>query len=242
MKRISIVAIWILLSGSLFAKTITIGALPFNPPFEMRADSENHLYGFDIDIMNGICSRMKAKCKFIPMHFDDLFKNLLKGKIDLAMSGITITGFRKKQFIFSLPYMLSYGRLLTLRDSSIYKFSDVPGKVLGVEKGTMFKTVAKKLFPKDVTIKEYELMSDLIDALHRGKVDVVLIDNPAAIYWLVQNSDEFQLIGKKIRLGIGIGIMSIKKNLPLIRSINKNLLKMEADGSYEEIYKRYYDK
>ena len=240
MKALGVFLASLLVITTVNARVLRIGTLPFNPPFEMQADSEHHLYGFDMDVMYSLCKRMKVKCVFKLMAFEKLFTELYEGDIDIAIGGITITDFRQKQYIFSLPYMVSYARFLAMRDSPIQTIAQIRGKVVGVESGTLFKALAQNLYQNNVKVKEFKTVSSLMQAMLDHDVDIILIDNAAAMYWLIQNSDELKLIGRKIKLGIGIGIMSVKKNRPIIDLINKILLNMESDGSYMTIYKRYH--
>ncbi|BCA93834.1 hypothetical protein TUM19329_01950 [Legionella antarctica] len=51
---------------------------------------------------------------------------------------------------------------------------------------------------------------------------------------------QFKLVGQKILMGEGYGIMALKSNALLIQQINKSLLDMEADGTYLKIYNQYF--
>lgn len=223
------------------ARTLLIGTTSQNPPFASMADKKDHFYGFDIDIMGAICQRIKTHCQFTPITFNNLFTELAAGKIDLAIAAIIITDFRQQQFLFSLPYLESNAQFLTRKDSSISKPEDIANKKIGVRLGTPFKKLAHTLYKDQITIVEFSGMSDLLNALNNNTVDIVLTNTAAAKYWFANNSDTYKLIGTEIPTGEGYGIMANPSNSKLIQQINQELVDMEADGTYLQIYTRYFD-
>ncbi|MFT4059919.1 MAG: transporter substrate-binding domain-containing protein, partial [Legionella sp.] len=62
-----------------------------------------------------------------------------------------------------------------------------------------------------------------------------------AEYWAASESaiDQFKLIGGKMSLGEGYGIITRPENIDLIYRINNALLKLENNGVYMQIYKKY---
>ncbi|RYW67113.1 ABC transporter substrate-binding protein, partial [Legionella pneumophila] len=52
--------------------------------------------------------------------------------------------------------------------------------------------------------------------------------------------DQLKLIGDKIPIGSGYGIIALKNQSALIDKINHILLEMEKDGSYLRIYNEYF--
>ncbi|ASQ44674.1 transporter substrate-binding domain-containing protein [Legionella clemsonensis] len=222
------------------AKTIIIGALIYDPPFEIPADKKAHFFGFDIDLMNEICKRIHAECEFKGLTFEQLLKQLLEEKIDLAVGSITITPEREELFLFSLPYFSSTGQYITYSHSPINSIDDIYNKKVGIEKGTVFKAVTLERFNNKVQIIEYPTLPEVFQALEEGKIDVLIADEETAKYWMVNSDEQFKLLGNPIPIGIGYGIMASKKSQTLIQQINKALTDMEDDGTYLKIYRRYF--
>lgn len=224
-----------------FAKTLTIGTTTQNPPFSSLADQKDHFYGFDIDIMGAICQRLKLQCQLTPLVFNDLFTALATHKIDLAIGAIVITESEEKQFLFSLPYLESNAQFITKQLSSIKKSQDILNKKVGVRRGTPFKNLALTLYHNQITIREFAEIDDLLNALSTDAIDVILTNAAAAKYWYSNNSNNYKLIGSQIPTGHGYGIMANLDQGKLIADINATLLKMEADGTYLDIFTRYFD-
>jgi arginine transport system substrate-binding protein len=224
-----------------YGQTLVIGTTSQNPPFSLIAD-KGHLYGFDLDIMENICQRIQATCKFVPFVLTDLYTQLKAGKIDLAIAAIIITDYRQKDFLLSLPYLMSNGQFMTLQQSNIKSPQDIMNKTVGVRRGTPFKGLALKIYKNNINILDFPDMPSLLDALTNKKVDVILTNAAAANYWFANTSNTYKLIGTELPTGEGYGILANKNQTELIKQINQALLDMEADGTYLKIYTRYFSK
>ncbi|WP_165475059.1 transporter substrate-binding domain-containing protein [Legionella yabuuchiae] len=229
-----------LLSFVSFATTLMIGSSPLNPPFETLAEAPNQFYGFDTDLMMEICKRTQNNCQFKSVRFNDLFAQINTKKIDLAISAIIITPERQNNFLFSIPYLQSSARFLTLNSSPAKDINNLVNKRIGVRLGTPFKALAFKLFKNNVTIVEYPFTADLLDGLGKREVDAVLMDALAVEYWAFNNSDSYKLLDNQFPLGNGYGIMASLENKELIAKVNQALKEIEADGTYTKLYKQYF--
>lgn len=230
----------LLISPLLHAEKITIGTLPYDPPFEMAADKHDHFYGFDIDLMQEICKRAELDCQFKSMNFEQLFTELLAGKITLAIGAISITEQRQETFLFSLPYLASGGQFMALTNTPLTAVEGIRNKRVGVERGTLFKALVLEKFHNLVNVIDYATQEELLSALNNKNVDVILLDTGSAKYWVANNGSLFKLVGSSMEIGVGYGIMANKNQTDLINRVNRALLGMENDGSYLRIYSRYF--
>lgn len=60
--------------------------------------------GFEIDLANDLCGRMKIKCTFTAQSFDSMIPSLNAGKFDAIMDSLTITPKRQEVINFTAPY------------------------------------------------------------------------------------------------------------------------------------------
>ena len=75
-------------------KIATEGAYaPWRLATEPRADK---LEGFEIDLANDLCARMKVKCEIVAQDWDGIIPALQAKKYDAIMAGMSITADRKK--------------------------------------------------------------------------------------------------------------------------------------------------
>ncbi|HHT9952464.1 TPA: transporter substrate-binding domain-containing protein [Legionella pneumophila] len=231
--------LFIIISSNSYSLHLTIGTSKFNPPFEVWSGNQNPIYGFDIRLMQEICRKLHATCAFESYVFDDLFPTLKKRKVDLVIASMIITDQRKKDFLFSLPYLESNSQYITNLESEISTMQELYGKKIGVRKGTPY---AEQVLSENRNnqIIFYGLIQDMLDGLSKNQVDACLMDYEAARYWMASEPDEYKLIGNKISIGEGYAIMANPDQIVLIKKINKILLEMEADGAYLSIYREYF--
>lgn len=228
-----------------YAKTFVIGVDQINPPMSIRTDSADHFIGFEIDMMNEICARMRMDCAYQAVPASQIIATLELGTIDFAIDSIIIPKFRLYGLILSLPYLPSYGQFMTLQDSPINTTEDIPNKTIGVRLGAFQVNVdsdmyIKHMFKQTPTIKTYYTISELLEALNNKEVDVIFVNRYATNYWFNTNKGVYKYVGEAAYLGNGYGIMSTTQNQTIMSSINSTIVAMMDDGTYDKIYQRYF--
>jgi octopine/nopaline transport system substrate-binding protein len=79
------------------------------------------LEGYEIDLANDLCTRMKAKCEIIGQDFDGLIPALNAKKFDAIMAGVSITEKRLQSIDFSRPYASVDNGILVANGSDLQK-------------------------------------------------------------------------------------------------------------------------
>lgn len=238
--RTIILILGLVVSINLYAqKTYIIGALPFNAPLTTQGNAKGDFFGFEISMMNEICKRINAKCIYTPKTIRGLFKSVLDKNIDLALGGLTITKERQKKYLFSLPYMISSGNFIVIKN----RFNHLRAlrqKTIGTMDGSIYTGLVPQHLGSQVKEQTYIYLPDLLSGLVKGEVDAALIEKQTAVYWTTQGKN-ISIIGSPIQTGSGFGIMTNQANQHLIQEINRAILSMEKDGTYEKIYQNYFE-
>ena len=94
--------------------TLTMATNAEFPPYE--ALDTDRISGIDVDIMTAICDKLGYTLKIEDMSFDSVLPSVQEGKVDVGMSGITVTDERMQQVLFSDPYTTSTQVILTRKD------------------------------------------------------------------------------------------------------------------------------
>ncbi len=173
-----------LLAGSVIdrihsSKTLVVGTPGDFPPFSVTTSS-GKLIGMDIDIVKNLAAMMKVNIRFKRMEFAKLIPALQKGKIDLAVSGITMSPERNMQVAFIGPYAVSGQSLLGKQSlletiTDLKQLGDAQLKIAAL-KGTTSETIADKI-PR-ATITRTDTLDQSLMLLLDGKVDALLADYP----------------------------------------------------------------
>lgn len=229
---------------SAYAETIRFATEATYPPFEL-VDSSGTLQGFDIDVAKALCTDMKAECTFSNQAFNSLIPGLKLGKFDAIIASLGVTASRQKQVDFTQAYyepsasfVAPLGKHETLAILS--------GKTIGTQEGTTFVKYLSDRYGKEVNVKTYASMQDAFLDLAAGRVDMVLADTPIAKAWLKQdkNNTQFGIVDKPIvdhlYFGAGYAIAVRKGNKDLLANLNKALVNIKANGTYQKIVAQHF--
>src|SRR6185503_1681098 len=84
-------------------KTVKIATEGAYAPWNMQT-AGGKLEGFEIDLANDLCARMKVKCEVVAQDWDGIIPGLNAKKYDAIMAGMSITEERLKTIAFSRSY------------------------------------------------------------------------------------------------------------------------------------------
>ncbi len=241
MKKLIIAAVLAGISVSASAaETIRFATEASYPPFEF-IDAGNKIQGFDVDLANALCKEMQAECTFTNQAFDSLIPSLKFKRFDAVMAGMDITPEREKQVLFTKPYY-DNSALFIAQKGKIADVAALKGKKVGVQNGTTHQKYLTDKHP-EITTVPYDSYQNAILDLKNGRVDAVFGDTAVVNEWLKQN-DALAVVGAKVTdkdyFGTGLGIAVRQKNTELQGKFNAALDKIKQDGTYETIYKKWF--
>ncbi len=220
---------------------LRIGTIFDNAPFEIITNKESGQFiGFDIALMEEICKRLKATCTFKGVYFDELFKLVENGEVDLAIAAIIITPERREQFLFSLPYKESHVQYITHHNAPFQDVEDLKNQKIGIYLNSPTEDLVVQQFGNTVQLQTFRTSAQMFDALSAQKVDAIITNPPQAIYWMSNDSGVYRLLGEVYPIGEGYGIMTQLGRDDLIAQINNVLNDMEKDGTYLSIYNSFF--
>ncbi|STY31668.1 arginine-binding periplasmic protein [Legionella wadsworthii] len=220
-----------------FSDNIIVGVSNSAPPFS-AVDGSNHYFGFCVDLMNEICKRLNDTCEYKPITIQNQMDELNAGKLDVTFLPSPIPQNTSSDYAYSLPFMTSDGQFLTM-SQKIKTLADLKDKKIGTVEASHLEDVLS-LYTNKNNIKTYPKISLIITALLNNDVDAIILNVNIFKYLTINKVINFQTVGKPIVLGNGYGIVALIKNAELINKINKVLLQIENDGTYESIYNKYF--
>lgn len=159
--------------------TIRIGTTGDFMPFSYKIDSNNSYAGLDIEMAKTLAKSLDVELAFIETSWPTLMEDLMKGKFDIGMSGITITPKRQTKAFFSIP-VLSSGKTAITRDENSHKYNSIEKinkenvRVIFNPGGTN-ETFARANFPK-ATLLLNDNNLNIFQKLVDGEADVMVTD------------------------------------------------------------------
>ena len=223
-------------------KELLVGTDAAYAPFEIE-NPDKTITGFDIDVINAIAAKEHLKLKFVNTPWEGIFSQLSMGDRDLLVSAITITDARKKEVDFSEPYFESMQLIAVPTNSKVANVDDLKGLKVGLQTGTTGDEVVSNIIGKtNPNIKRFESTPVVLKELQGGGVDVVVADNGVVNNFLKNNKATFKTISDPKFPKEYYGMAVKKGNLELLKKLNSGLSAIKADGTYAQIYQKYFDK
>ncbi|KTD10983.1 arginine-binding periplasmic protein [Legionella gratiana] len=237
MRVISYILLFFLSIATVHAE-IKIGTIHYYPPFII-----NKYQGFDIDLMNYLCQRMKIKCSYTQMNEKELFPALQNQKVNLIIAGIMISPQREANYLFSLPYLRSRGVFIVPKQSNLKQITDLNGKKVGASNdlnGEVFIDYLQTRFQNRLKIKKYDSVDALINALENGSLSAAFVHESYANYWNNNGLANIRVLGRPRSVGDGVAIVAMPEEQDLVEKINKELQGIENNGIYLNLYRTYF--
>ncbi len=212
-------ALTLLLSGSAPAGTIldriikkgelVVGTTGTQPPLSMTTKG-GEIIGLDADIAKMVATGLGVKIRFSKMLFSELIPALESGKVDMIISGMTMTTDRNAKVPFIGPYYVS-GKGILCKEKTLPALNkeglDSPKFRVGSLKGSTSQVFVESITPqaKLVAVASYD---EALDMLFQEKIDVLIADFPFCMYCVSRYADK----GLAVRGGrltfepLGIGV------------------------------------
>jgi arginine/lysine/histidine/glutamine transport system substrate-binding and permease protein len=219
------------------ATTLTVATEPAFPPFESQAEGGGY-EGFDIDLMNAIGEAAGFTVEFQALPFDGIIPALQAGTVDAAISSMTITSERAQTVDFSRPYFKAGLAIAVPEDNTdTTSLEDLEGKRIAVQIGTTGAGQAAEI--EGATVSTFDSAPLALQELANGNADAVINDAPVTLYAIqTGNIGGLKVVGELVTEEF-YGI-ALPKGSPNLERINSGLATILEDGTYEEIYQKWF--
>ncbi|CAJ1191695.1 amino acid ABC transporter substrate-binding protein [Companilactobacillus crustorum] len=158
-------------------------------------EKNGQLVGYDIDLAKAVFKQYGIKADFQPIDWNMKETELRNRTIDLIWNGYTITPARKKQLMFSRPYMANRQVLVTKTKENITSFKGMQGKTLGAQTSSSGASLLNehptmlKDYIKGKTPVLYDSFNNALMDLDDGRIQGLLIDSVYAGYYISKEKD-----------------------------------------------------
>ena len=224
---------------------ITIATEGAFPPFNYL-DRKGLPAGFEMELAQEACQRIKAECEFVALKWDELIPGLLDKKFDIVMSSMEVTRERRQRMGLSRRYYLSPGAFIAPKGAP---YDGPPSllrnKRIGIVRDSMHADWADKSFRRSAQLKRYASIQEALAGLASDEVDAVFGDKAQLWLWSQKPAGKCcELVGQDIKdtqtLGVGVAAGLRKEDAKLREALNKAFGEMMADGTYKKISDKYF--
>ena len=191
------------------------------------------LKGIDIDMVKAVCKRLKQKCEFKQMAWNEVQAKLRSGKLDMGFSGFQ--NEERKSYAYFLEEYLHKSTFQVfvkpggefpfaeLKDLVGMKFASGKGQKIGPRFDSMLASGQIKML-------RFKKIEDMFQALDTGKVDGVIGNSQQYRYYLKQ---QYKLNAYRVLPG------ELTSSKPSYLMISKKAPSMEAEKIKEQWNKAF---
>lgn len=221
---------------------LRVAVLQNYPPFSYT-DEEGNPVGFDVEFAAALCRQLRTQCRTIALPLSAIIAGMSAQSLDMAVAGLGMTEERSRIMLFSDSYYRSHSLYIGRPDISLDD-KGVEGRVLAAQHNSMQLHALRRIWQGKAVVVSYESHKGLLDALIRGRVDVVLIDGfPGMNFLKSPEGADFAMLGNPIlprRNPSGSCVTISKRHPGLVPRVNQAILTLRVTGEYERIMRKYF--
>ena len=217
---------------------LRVGVTTSSPPLIFR--QTNQIAGLEADLARELAAYLGKSLRFVELKWEDQIPALLENRIDIIMSGMTITTLREVRISFSIPYFES-GQMALIRrqDAARYStglFAFATSSAIGAIKDTTGAFYVETQF-SSIKRKLYTNTGAAVKNLINKDIDLFIHDGPMILYLASENESKglTALFTPLTREYLAWGIR--KDNVALLDSANNFLRSFNEAGKLSRVIK-----
>jgi len=241
MKTTLLAAIGLILGLGLSAAeaqraTLTVGAYPANPPWEFK-NEQSEFEGFEVDMITEIANRLDMDLTISDYGFQALFAATASGRIDVAISTITITNERLQSQSFTQGYYDADLSLVT-RQGRLDSLAEMRGQPIGaIAASTGERWISANTAEYGFgEMRTYPTQQALLLDVLAGRIAGAIGDVTGFVFAAMEIPALH--IAEVIPTGDRYGMM-LPQGSALLEPINDAISAMKEDGTMAAIYERW---
>lgn len=212
------------------------------PPMEYLDTDGTTIIGFDKEVADAIGALLGLKVEFVDTAWDGIFSSLDSNRYDCIISSVSITPERQQNYNLTEPYVANRLVLVVKKGAGYKKPEDMAGHSVAVQTETTSDIYMKDLQAKGLTLSgyyPYDKVLQCFDDLKLGRVDAVMVDSVVAAYYLVEDSETYELVWESDEAE-PMGICLKKGNDVLTEKVEQAVDTLYANGKMSEIATKYF--
>jgi polar amino acid transport system substrate-binding protein len=218
---------------------LVVGVDSTSPPYVFMRNGQ--LVGLEIDFARALSTALGRPLRLVDLEWTRLMPHLLEGKIDLIMSGMTVTPAREVRVAFSEPYLRS-GLMALMRRDDLGRYSS-PERIyrttaaIAVVDGTTGDKFVREKCP-DAAVMVYPTAVAAVTELRQRRIDLLIHDAPVVVWFASGNESELGVLLKPLDRESLAWAMR-RSDDDLRTAINGTLAGWRTDGTLDRTLTRW---
>ncbi len=221
---------------------LVVGTAAGMPPLNMTARNGT-IIGLEVDLAQELAAAMDVVLRLEPMAFEDLLPSLEAGKVDLVISGMTMTTYRNRRVAFAGPYFVSGKGLLTrkatlagIKDPAAVDVATIRLTALaGSTSADFIRTAAPRA--QFVPARDYD---EAVDMVIGGRADAMVADQPICLVSVARYPGQGLLAIVAPLTYEPIGIALPANDTLFINLVDNFLTALHDSGTLERLKNRWF--
>jgi len=218
------------------ADVLTVGAYSTNPPWEFKNEN-SEFEGFEVDLVKAIGQKLGMDVEFVDLGFQALFAATSSGRIDMAISTITITNERLQSQAFTQGYFDSDLALISKADG-VESLAAMKGQPVGVLSSSVAEAWARANAEAQgfSEIRGYTEQQGLLLDVRAGRIAGAIGDLAGYQYAFAKMPD--LAILDRIPTGDRFAIM-LPKGSDKLGPVNDAVSELKRDGTLAALHEKW---
>ncbi len=216
------------------------------PPFSYL-NAKGALAGFNVELADAVCRELRLACEFAVKPWKDIPDAVANGEGDAAIAGIRMTPHNAEKLDFSRPFYRPMARFAVRSQFRVKPpyVSTLAGKRIGVMAGSAHEAWLRATFVHS-NIRPFATQVAAMEALRTGAIDAMFDDAVRLMFWIAGSEarDCCRLTDgafvDEATFSPAMTIAVKRGNHQLLRALDYGLDRLQQDGIYAAIFRRYF--
>lgn len=221
------------------AGVLTVGTEGTYRPFSYHEGGSGELTGYDVDVVTAVAEKLGVDVQFEETQWDAMFAGLESARFDVVANQVSITEERQETYLFSEPYTVSNGVIVTLTDDDeISSFEDLEGKTTAQSLTSNWYDVAVEA---GADVEGVEGWAQAVTLLEQGRVDATINDKLTYLDYQATEDNEGIKIAAETEDQSFAALTFRQGSESLVEAVDEALAELAEEGTLTEISEEYFD-
>lgn len=220
------------------AGVLTIGTEGTYRPFSFHEGGAGELTGYDVEIVTAVAEELGVEAEFEETQWDAMFAGLDSARFDVIANQVSITEEREQSYLFSAPYTVSNGVIVTLAENDeISSFEDLEGATTAQSLTSNWNELARE---SGAEVEAVEGWAQAVALLEQGRVDATINDKLTYLDYQETEGNENIKIAAETEEQSQSALTFRQGSESLVEAVDEALATLAEDGTLTEISEKYF--